>query len=182
MRGYRERQGERVVLDHRDARCFRGVSRENVEIVRAFWKRWLDGGAARLSVSGGEVVYDHRRDPDSLFSHLDPAVEVHPLTGAMLEGASYRGHEGMRQWLEDVSEYWEAMWVEPGEFLDAKDAVVVLGRVHGRGKRSGVAVDSPAAWVCRLRGARLSYLRFYLDASEALDAVGLSEQHLHPGA
>ena len=156
------------------------VSQQNVEIVQAFWKRWLDGSTAPLSVSGGEVVYDHCRDPDCLFSHLDALVEVHPLTGAMLEGVSYRGHEGMRQWLDDVAEYWESMWVEPHQFLDAGDAVVVIGRVHGRGKRSGVAIDAAAGWVCHLRGARMSYLRFYLDHSEALEAVGLSEQDLRP--
>ena len=153
------------------------VSRQNVEVVQAFWKTWLDGDKAPLSVSDGEVVYDHHRDPDGLFTHLDPAVEVHPLTGAMLEGVSYRGHEGMRQWLRDVAEYWESMWVEPHQFLDAGDDVVVLGRVYGRGKRSGVAVNARAAWVCRPREARLSYLRFYLDHAEALEAVGLSEQN-----
>jgi ketosteroid isomerase-like protein len=155
------------------------MSRENVEIVRAFWKAWLDGGAAPLSVSGGEVVYDYRRDPDGLFVDLDPAVEVHPLTGAMLEGVSYRGHEGMRRWLEDVAELWESMWVEPDQFLDAGEAVVVVGRVHGRGKRGGVAIEAPAAWVCRQRDGRVSYLRFYLDPAQALDAVGLSRQDVH---
>jgi len=151
------------------------MSEENVEVVQAFWKAWLDGESAPLSVSGGEVVYDHRGDPDGLFGHLDPAVEVHPLTGAMLEGVSYRGHEGMRRWLDDVAEYWQSMWVKPEEFLDAGEAVVVVGRVHGLGKRSGVAIEAPAAWVCRQRDARMSYLRFYLDRSQALEAVGLAE-------
>jgi uncharacterized protein len=155
---------------------WRAVSLENVEIVRSFWNAWLNGDAAPLSVSGGKVVYDHRRDPNELFAHLDPAVEVHPLTGAMLEGVSYRGHEGMRQWFEDVAEYWESMWVEADQFLDAEEAVVVVGRVHGRGKSSGVAVEAPAAWVFHLRDARLTYLRLYLDPSQALESVGLSEQ------
>jgi uncharacterized protein len=151
------------------------MSEENVEVVRAWWKAWLNGDTAPLSVSGGKVVYDHRRDPNGLFAQVDPAVEVHPLTGAMLEGVSYRGHEGMRQWFEDVAEYWESMWVEAYQFLDAEQAVVVVGRVHGRGKRSGVAIEAPAAWVFHLRDARLTYLRLYLDREEALEAAGLSE-------
>jgi ketosteroid isomerase-like protein len=155
------------------------MSQENVELVREFWKAWLEGDTAALSVVGGEVVYNHRRDANGLFAHLDPAVEVHPLTGAMLEGVAYRGHDGMRQWFEDVTEYWESMWIEADQFLDAEEDVVVLGRVHGRGKKSGVAIESPAAWVFRLRDARLSYLRFYLGHSEALQAVGLSEQDAH---
>jgi hypothetical protein len=152
------------------------MSQENVEVVRAFWKAWLNGDTAPLSVSGGEIVYDHRHDPYGLFAHLDPAVEVHPLTGAMLEGVSYRGHEGMRQWFEDVAELWESMWVEANQFLDAGEAaVVVLGRVHAQGKGSGVAIEAPAAWVFHLRDARLTYLRFYLDRSQALEAAGLAE-------
>src|SRR5262249_19855078 len=73
----------------------------------------------------------------------------------------------------DVADYWESMWVEADQFVDAGDAVVVLGRVYGRGKKSGVAIKAPAAWVCRQRDARLSYLRFYFDHSSALKAVGL---------
>jgi len=151
------------------------MSQENVEVVRALWETWLNGKGARLSVSAGEIVYDRRHDLDDLFVHLDPAVEVHPLTGAMLEDASYRGHDGVRQWLNDVAEYWESMWVKADQFLDAGDSVVVLGRVHGRGKKSGVAIEAAAAWVCRQRDARLSYLRFYFDHSSALKAVGLEE-------
>jgi ketosteroid isomerase-like protein len=82
----------------------------------------------------------------------------------------------MRQWFEDVAEYWESMWVEAYQFLDAEEAVVVVGRVHGRGKKSGVAIEAPAAWVFHVRGASLTYLRFYLDRSQALESVGLSEQ------
>src|SRR6266540_117280 len=117
------------------------MSQENVEIVREFWKAWLEGDTAALSVVGGEVVYDHRRDPSGLFALLDPGIELHPLTGAMLEGVSYRGHEGMQQWFEDVAEYWDSMWVEAYRFVDAGEAVVVLGRVHGRSQRSGVEIQ-----------------------------------------
>ena len=151
------------------------MSQENVEVVRALWEAWLNGEGAPLSVSAGKVVYDYRRDPDDLFAHLDAGLEIHTLTGAMLEGVSHRGPDGMRQWLRDVADYWESMWVEADQFVDAGDAVVVLGRVYGRGKKSGVAIEAPAAWVCRYRDARLSYWRFYFDHSSALKAVGLEE-------
>jgi ketosteroid isomerase-like protein len=134
----------------------------------------LNGKGARLSVAAGEVVYDYRRDPDDLFAHVDPSLEMHTLTGTMLEGASH-GRDAVRQWLMDVADYWESMWIEADQFVDAGDAAVVLGRVHGRGKKSGVAIEAPAAWVCRLRDARLSYWRFYFDHSSALKAVRLQE-------
>ncbi len=149
------------------------MSQGDVEVVRGWWTTWLDGEGAALSVSAGEVVYDHREDPDDLFAHLDPDVEVHPLTGAMLEDVAYRGYSGVRRWLEDVAAYWDAMWVRAERFLDAGDSVVVLGGVYGRGKKSRVPIEGPAAWVCQLRDGRLSYVRIYLDHASALRAVGL---------
>jgi hypothetical protein len=79
------------------------MSQQNVEVVRAFWRAWLDGDTAPLSVSGGEVVYDHRRDPDGLFVDLDPAVEVHRLRERCWRAshiAATRGcASGWRTWL-----------------------------------------------------------------------------------
>src|SRR5262249_46959697 len=149
------------------------MSRENVEVRSGVLEDLAERRRRPLSVSAGDVVYDYRRDPDDPFAHVDPSLEMHTLTGAMLEGASHRGHDGMRQWLIDVADYWESMWVEADQFVDAGDAVVVLGRVYGRGKKSGVAIEAPAAWLCRQQDARLSYWRFYFDHSSALEAVGL---------
>jgi ketosteroid isomerase-like protein len=100
----------------------------------------------------------------------------------MLEGVSYRGHAGMRQWFDDVAEYWESMWVEADQFLDAGEPVVVLGQVHARGKRGGVPIEAPAAWVFHLRDGRLIYLRLYLDRSQALESVALSEGDVDVGS
>lgn len=51
--------------------------------------------------------------------------------------------------------------------------MVVLGRIHGRGKLSELEMETPAAWVWKVRDGRVMYMRVYLDKSEALEAVGL---------
>ena len=47
------------------------------------------------------------------------------------------------------------------------------------GKESGVETTRPLAFVFRLRDGRIVRGESYLDVSEALDAVGLSEQDAH---
>lgn len=139
------------------------VSQNDVEVVRRFYTRYR-----------GEYER-YRRDPTGLFALFDPDIEWHPLTGALVEGVPYRGHEGVRQYFEDLAESWELSWVEADRFLDAGDSVVVLGRIHGRGRVSELELETPAAWVWKVRDRRVTYMRVYLDKSEAFEAAGLHE-------
>ena len=50
---------------------------------------------------------------------------------------------------------------------------VGAGPVVARGRASGVAVDSPAAWLCYVRAGRVTRVRFYSDPAEAIEAAGL---------
>jgi ketosteroid isomerase-like protein len=51
-------------------------------------------------------------DIDSLVACCDPEIEFHS-TFAAVSGATYRGHEGMRQWYRDVIEAWEEIRSTP---------------------------------------------------------------------
>jgi hypothetical protein len=53
--------------------------------------------------------------------------------------------------------------------------VLVLGRIEGRGRGSGIAVDAPHALVDDLRNGRISRVQGFLGHNEALRAAGLSE-------
>ena len=61
------------------------------------------------------------------------------------------------------------------EFRDLGDRVLLLGRTEGRGRGSGVQVDSPIGVVFDFRDGKMSRVRAYLDHGEALRAAGLSE-------
>jgi ketosteroid isomerase-like protein len=139
------------------------MSQENVEIVQRIYAYYQ-----------GDFV-SYRGDPSDLLALFDPDIEWHPLTGALLEGVSYRGHEGIRQWLEDVAEYWESMTADAERFVDSGETVVALGRIQGRGRASGVEIETPAAWVWQIRNGRATYMQVYFDHSEGLEAAGLSE-------
>jgi ketosteroid isomerase-like protein len=54
-----------------------------------------------------------------------------------------------------------------------------VGRLHYRGKVSGIETEAPMGWVYRFRQGKVVYLRAFRDPEQALEAVGLSEQDAH---
>jgi ketosteroid isomerase-like protein len=133
------------------------VSREDVEIIRRTYEAW-------------------RRNDPTVFDAIDPAIELHPDPEAYWVGVNrtYRGHDGLAEYLRSVYEAFEDYSPEVEGFLDAGDKVVTLAIEHGRGRMSGVEVESPrTAHVWTIRDGRAIRLDLYQDRSRALKAVGL---------
>jgi hypothetical protein len=54
--------------------------------------------------------------------------------------------------------------------------VISIGSVHGRGRASGIIFELPMAWVSDFgEDRRITRVRIYVDVSEALRDVGLTE-------
>jgi uncharacterized protein len=116
------------------------------------------------------------RDVDGAFAELvTPDFEWHPATVRALDGGVYRGREGVERFLADTSENWEELQIIAEEFRDLGDRVLVLGRMKGRGKRSGAPIDQPFAGIYDFRGDRSWRCRVYFDHADGLRAAGLSE-------
>jgi ketosteroid isomerase-like protein len=128
---------------------------ENVEIVR----RSFDAFNAR--------------DVDGLLRLCAEDCEWLPLR-AQLEGIVYRRHQGVRQFLSDMDEDWEAFRIDPLEFHDHQERVAVIGRVTALGQ-SGVEIDSIAGFVFELQQGRIRRVISHSDPEVALEAAGLSE-------
>jgi ketosteroid isomerase-like protein len=139
------------------------MSREDVEVVRRFYDTY----------AGRHDRY--REDPSVLWQVLAPDIEWYPLTGALVEGTPYRGHEGVDAYFNDLAEAWEDSYVAADRFIDAGDLVLVLGRIHAIGRGSGVEIETSAAWIWRVREGQAVYMRVYLDKQAAFEAAGLSE-------
>ena len=123
------------------------------------------------------LVFDafNRRDIDAAIEMVDEDVQFFAPTAEMAnEGKPYVGHAGMRKYYEDVAEVWQELEVTPSEIREVDDAVLVLGRVYGRAD-GGYIQDSPAQWVMRFRGERVSWISVYTNRSAALAEVGLEE-------
>ena len=112
---------------------------------------------------------------DDLYGILDPDVDWEPIT-AQLDGTTYRGHDGVRQWIEDMKADWEEFETHVEDVRDlGDDRVLSLGRWQARGRASGVGLDfQKAAWLLTFRGGKLVRLKTFTDRSDAYRAVGLS--------
>ena len=110
-----------------------------------------------------------RRDLDCLLELTDPEIEWRSFFSELGE---YRGHDGMRRYLDDVSEAWEILNVEVDDLLESGDLVIGVGRIHFRGKESGAASHSPAGWVFRLRNGRVLRFRAFRDPEQTLARLG----------
>jgi ketosteroid isomerase-like protein len=65
--------------------------------------------------------------------------------------------------------------VQIAEFRDVGERIVVIGHVRGRGRKSGIEMDSPYAGVAEFKNGKIVRYRDYFDRKEALDAAELSE-------
>ena len=134
------------------------MSQENVEIVR-------------------RLLTARRDEAPDLFAKLlaellDPAVRL-DLSGRVFNPDVYEGYDGIMRWRADVDDVWESYQMEPVEFFDGDEVVVVTARERGRGRGSGVEVDRHVTFLCRLRAGRVSEIRSYDDGRRALRDAGL---------
>jgi ketosteroid isomerase-like protein len=132
------------------------MSQENVEVVRSLL-----------------AAFD-RGDYEAALALIDPDVEwAEPpyLPGSGVQ----RGHEGIRRgWARWLGE-WEWFNVEPVEFIDAGDRVMVHGTNRARGRASGVEVTRQFGSVFTVRAGKVLRHEAFATKAEALEAVGLSE-------
>ena len=116
-----------------------------------------------------------RGDLDALLELYDSDIRFEPLTGTRVETGGYRGHEGVRQYFEEVDEVWDEVRPVAGEITTIGDEVVVFGHCSIRGKASAIETDSPCSWVVTVREGKITRHRVYQTNSEALEAAGLRE-------
>jgi ketosteroid isomerase-like protein len=91
------------------------------------------------------------------------------------EVKAYRGHEAVRQMMENLLETVAEFYVEYSEIRDLGDRIVAIGRLRMVGRGSGAKLESPFASLVDVRNGKAIQVRTYLDPKEALEAAGLSE-------
>jgi ketosteroid isomerase-like protein len=130
------------------------MSQENVELIRSLYEGWLHG----------EMGLDK----------LDPEIamfESSTLPGA----ASAIGADAVQRYIESFAKYWDEIRFEPQEYIDAGERVVVVARLIGRGKTSGVAVERIWAYVWTVRAQKVLRMDGYSSREEALKAVAAAQ-------
>jgi len=119
------------------------------------------------------------RDWHGVTDLFDPDVELHGTVGGLEEDKILRGLGEIVQAFEtEYDEVWDERRIEPQEFIDAGDRVVVLQREYQRSK-SGAELVIDTATILDLRDGRIVRIQGYMNPAEALAAAGLSEQDAH---
>jgi ketosteroid isomerase-like protein len=128
------------------------MSAENVELVREIYRR---------------LVKD-QRFPEEL---LDPEVEyVNPPDA--VEPGTRRGKDAFYAAIGRVTDVYVTQ-VEPHEFIDAGDEVVVLLTFVITGKGSGLERRQPQGHVWAVRNGKGARFQWFNDPDRALQAAGI---------
>jgi ketosteroid isomerase-like protein len=134
------------------------VSQENVQRAAAQYDRW------------------NAEDFESWIKAFDPAAEYFSSISAGLDGSGrYVGHSGLLRFVRDYTGDWEYFRIEPIDYIDAGENVVVTMRTVGRGRVSGAEVTRDVAHVWTFRNGLVARHRSFSARGEALEAVGLEE-------
>jgi ketosteroid isomerase-like protein len=127
----------------------------------------------RLQVARQFLDAVTRRDLSALVALTHPQVEWRSFFALGEEGGVYRGHGAIEQYLRDLSDAWEIVRPEPEGGVVCGNVAVLVGRVHYRGKASGVETESPAGWMFKVQGGKVLHCRAFAEPERALEAIGL---------
>jgi uncharacterized protein len=132
------------------------MSQENVEKVRVGYEAFS------------------RRDLNAALAHIDPEIEWHQ-SSAFPDARTFQGHEGVREFFEQIFEIFDESDFIPEEIIDLGDRIVVVHRFVGRGQGSRVPVEVREASLWTLRQGKAIRQEAFASKAEALEAAGLSE-------
>jgi len=115
----------------------------------------------------------NRRDAEAAVAVCHPEVEF--LSVLAVSGRAFFGHDGMREYFEDISSAWEEWRVEVHDLATAPDGrVAILMTMHMRGKGSGAPLSQRTGHVWTLKDGKLLRNQPFRDPDDALREVGRS--------
>ena len=133
------------------------MSQENVEIVRAA----LDAF--------------NRADWESVLKDAAPNVEFDLSRAHNPDLAGVYGEPGqVQRVLGEFVQNWDSVRIEPHEFIEVGDHVVVPWTAHAVG-RDGIELVARVTWTFTIREGAIQRFCMYQEREEALEAVGLRE-------
>jgi ketosteroid isomerase-like protein len=137
------------------------MSQENVETITRLYDDFL---------ARPERVFD-----PAILQFFDPAVELRQSASFFGTAGRFHGYDGLARSAREVFETFRDLHWVPIRLIESGDHVVATVEARGYGKHSDVEVNATIAHVWTLRGGRIVAWHVYMDPTQALEAVGLSE-------
>ena len=124
--------------------------------------------------------YEHFIATREIRAHPDLVWDVSNL--GWPDQQIYRGPAGAMQFNAEWADAWDDWQMEPEDYIDAGERVVVILIQRGRSKATGIPVEMRFAQVWTLQDGQGIRMQLYASVQEALEAVGLSAQDAHADA
>jgi len=121
----------------------------------------------------------NRRDLGAYLALMDHDVEFTPYEVWVQGGEPYRGHAGIRSWWEESFAVFPDLRAEVYEMRDLGERTFVHGRLLGQGAGSGASIERTMFLIIQWRDGKQVWWSAFGSETEALEAVGLSEQDAH---
>ena len=131
------------------------MSQENVEIVRA------------------AIEAFNRGDLDAALRDAAPDFE-YDLSRATGPNRGVWGLDQVRGVMDEFVGIWDSSRIEPHEYIEADEHVVVPWTFHAMG-RDGIELRARTTWTFTIRDGAIERLCMYQERDEALEAAGLRE-------
>jgi ketosteroid isomerase-like protein len=131
------------------------MSQQNVDIVRRTFQASSEG------------------DVGVWFQAADPDIRVFPRPEEPDAAEEYQGLDGLMEYLVNWFSLWDDYELEPIEFIDAGEHVLVVMRERGRVGRTGAVVEEDLSHSFALRDGKVVEWRMYDSHAAALEALGL---------
>ena len=128
------------------------MPQEDVEVVQASFEAWKGG-------------------LDDYLAMFDPDIDWRAIEGAPDDVGPIIGIEALRAYVQDWLDHFDDLRLEVDELIDTGDEVVVVQRVSGTAKGSGVPTELRYAVVCTIKNGKIVKGREYMTREEALQAV-----------
>jgi ketosteroid isomerase-like protein len=92
-----------------------------------------------------------------------------------LDPQTYRGHDGLRRYVQGLTEEFADFRNQPQEFIATNGQLIAWVLVSGRGLQSGVPVEQRVAELCAFRDGLIRRVRMYRSLEEALEVARSNE-------
>jgi ketosteroid isomerase-like protein len=116
----------------------------------------------------------NRRDFDAAVEFFHPQVEW--VLPPLQRSDSCVGPDEVKRFWEGLDETFDELRLDPQESVDAGDRVAVRLRYYGRGKGSGLEIETEMYHqVTTFRDGMMVRIEYFTDWAQALEAAGLGE-------